>query len=64
VVVYHFLILLPPFVFWGWWQGKNPTDMQNAAVPTTVALGMLSLFWILNELLPHGRRLGAQSTVI
>lgn len=47
VATYHFLILLPPFVFWFlwlfWWGHSG--DLQNASVPFMGALGVISLFW-------------------
>jgi hypothetical protein len=55
VAVYHLFILVPPFVFWGWWQHNHPDDLQNASVPATVALGLISLFWGTNGILTQGR---------
>ncbi|KAH7075153.1 hypothetical protein FB567DRAFT_632698 [Paraphoma chrysanthemicola] len=55
VALYHLLILALPFAFWGWWQATHPADLQNASVPVTVVLGMLSLFWGTNGILTHGR---------
>lgn len=45
VCIYHLLIIAGPFVFWGWWQSSSPGDFQNASIPLTVVLGLLSLFW-------------------
>ena len=56
VAVYHLVILIPPFVFWGWWQSKHPNDLQNASIPATVAIGLLSIFWGTNGILTHGRQ--------
>jgi hypothetical protein len=61
VAVYHLLILIPPFAFWGWWQYTHPEDLQNASVPAVVALGMLSLFWGTNGILTEGRHSGTKS---
>jgi hypothetical protein len=55
VLVYHFLIFLLPFGFWGWWIAKHPSDMQGASVPVSVVLGLLSLFWLLSGILTEGR---------
>ena len=52
---YHVVILALPFGFWGWWQSTHPDDLQNASVPVTVALTMLSLFWGANGILTRGR---------
>lgn len=45
MVFYHFLIIAGTFGFWGWWQAKHPDEIQNAAVPVTTMLCLLSLFW-------------------
>ncbi|RBR10262.1 hypothetical protein FVER53590_07864 [Fusarium verticillioides] len=45
VIVYHLLILIPPFVLWGWWMIRHPDDIQSASVPMTVVLAMISMFW-------------------
>ena len=58
VAFYHLLILALPFGFWGWWQATHPGDLQNASVPVTVVLTMLSLFWGTNGILTQGRKLG------
>jgi hypothetical protein len=58
VLFYHLLILALPFGFWGWWQATHPGDVQNASIPVTVALTMLSLFWGTNGILTQGRKLG------
>lgn len=58
VAFYHILILALPFGFWGWWQATHPGDLQNASVPVTVVLTMLSLFWGTNGILTQGRKLG------
>jgi hypothetical protein len=58
VAVYHALILIPPFVFWGWWQYMHLSDVQGAAVPATVVLAFLSLFWSASGILTEGRHSG------
>jgi hypothetical protein len=45
MLAYHLLMLATPFGFWGWWQGRHPDDIQGAAVPLTVALALMSMFW-------------------
>lgn len=45
VVVYHFILVASTFGFWGWWQSRFPQDVQGAAVPITVILALLSVFW-------------------
>ncbi|KAF5605406.1 hypothetical protein FPCIR_422 [Fusarium pseudocircinatum] len=45
VIIYHLLILIPPFVLWGWWMSRHPDDIQSASVPMTVVLAMTSMFW-------------------
>jgi hypothetical protein len=57
VASYHLLILTFPFGFWGWWQATHPGDLQNASIPVTVVLTMLSLFWGTNGILTQGRKL-------
>jgi hypothetical protein len=57
VAFYHLLILALPFSFWGWWQTTHPGDLQNASVPVTVVLAMISLFWGTNGILTVGRKL-------
>jgi hypothetical protein len=58
VAVYHLLIISLPFGFWGWWQAKYPSDLQNASIPVTVVLATLSLFWGTNGILTQGRNSG------
>lgn len=55
VAFYHLLILTFPFGFWIWWQATHPGDLQNASIPVTVVLTMLSLFWGTNGILTQGR---------
>ena len=55
VTVYHLIIFAIPFGLWGWWIRRHPDDMQGAAVPITVVLGLLSLFWSTNGILTQGR---------
>ncbi|EXA50788.1 hypothetical protein FOVG_03356 [Fusarium oxysporum f. sp. pisi HDV247] len=45
VIIYHLLILVPPFVLWGWWMSRHPDDIQSASVPMTIVLAMISMFW-------------------
>ncbi|KAH6963705.1 hypothetical protein DER45DRAFT_479311 [Fusarium avenaceum] len=45
VILYHLLILIPPFALWGWWLSLHPDDIQSASVPMTVVLAMISMFW-------------------
>ena len=51
VLVYHILFLSVPYGFWAYWQGIHPKDMQNASVPTTVAVSMITLFWTLSGII-------------
>lgn len=40
-----FLVLLAGGLgFWGWWQGRHPGDLQDAAVPLTTTMALLVLF--------------------
>jgi hypothetical protein len=55
VVIYHLLIFLVPFSFWGWWLSRHPDDIQGASVPVIAVFGMLSLFWSTNGILTEGR---------
>lgn len=45
VFIYHCTIIAGPFAFFFWWLRTHPDDYQNAAVPVTIVLGGLSLFW-------------------
>lgn len=45
VAFYHFMMVFGPLVFWLCWLKTHPGDWQDAAVPITVVLGALSLFW-------------------
>ena len=45
VALYHVIMVFGPLVFWLCWLKVHPGDWQNAAVPITVVLGSLSLFW-------------------
>jgi hypothetical protein len=62
VAFYHILILIPPFIFWGWWQSRHPNDLQNASIPATVAIGLLSLFWGTNGILTEGRLMAGRGS--
>jgi hypothetical protein len=44
VCAYHIAIIAGPFAFFVWWITSFPTDLQNASVPVTIVLGLLSLF--------------------
>src|SRR5579862_5134277 len=44
VVIYHVLMLPMLFGVWIWWQHKHNGDMQNASIPFTIVLTLLSLF--------------------
>ena len=52
----HLLILAFPFGFWGWWQATHPGVLQNASVPVTVVLAMLSPFWVRTASWPRNNR--------
>jgi amino acid transporter len=54
--VYNLLILVAPVVFYGWWLSKHPDALQDASVPLTIIVGLLTLFWTMTGLLPYGRR--------
>lgn len=45
VVMWHFFITAGGWIFVGWWLGDHPGDLQNAAVPISLILGTLVLFW-------------------
>ena len=45
VFVYHLLMLIGPFAFWGIWQCYHPNDVQGALTPATVAVMLMSLWW-------------------
>ncbi|KIW87633.1 uncharacterized protein Z519_11607 [Cladophialophora bantiana CBS 173.52] len=45
MLAYHLLMVVGPFGFWGWWQSRHPDDMQGAAVPLTIVLALMSMFW-------------------
>lgn len=62
VAFYHVVILAVPFAFWGWWQATQPSDLQNASIPVTVVIAMLSLFWGSNGILTQGRHFGEVAT--
>ena len=51
VLMYNTLLLIVPYGFWAYWQGVHPKDMQNASVPTTVAVSMITLFWTLSGII-------------
>ena len=56
IAIYHLIIFLLPFGFWGWWIKEHPDDLQGASVPVTVVFGLLSLFWSTNGILTQGQR--------
>ncbi|EXJ74071.1 uncharacterized protein A1O5_02365 [Cladophialophora psammophila CBS 110553] len=45
MLAYHLLMVVGPFGFWGWWQSRHLDDMQGAAVPLTIVLALMSMFW-------------------
>jgi hypothetical protein len=49
VVVYHIVMLAGPLIFWGlWlWYWGHKADLQNALVPLTCMIPILSFFWAL-----------------
>lgn len=51
VLTYHLVLIAGPFAFFGWWIGTHPWDLQNASVPATVAIGALSLLWMISGIL-------------
>jgi hypothetical protein len=55
VFLYHVFFLLGPFAFWGWWQAAHPNDLQNAALPFTVVVTLISLFWSSTGILKNFR---------
>ncbi|KAL8364769.1 hypothetical protein RB595_003849 [Gaeumannomyces hyphopodioides] len=57
VALYHFLILVGPFAYFGVYDATNPGDLQNATVPASIVLSFLSVFWALAGLSPvRGKR--------
>lgn len=55
VILYHVLILIPPFALWGVWMAKHPGDIQSASVPMTVVVAMISMFWSATGILKQFR---------
>ena len=45
IIIYHLAMLAGPFGFWLWWQANWSHDVENASVPLTTVLVLLSLFW-------------------
>lgn len=45
VLAYHLLMLAGRGLYWGLWQSEHRGDLQNAAVPITLVVGAMSLFW-------------------
>ncbi|KAK1980905.1 hypothetical protein LZ30DRAFT_593845 [Colletotrichum cereale] len=46
VLAYNFICIIPMLVFFfAWLFHHGPEEMQNAAVPISVMIAMLSLFW-------------------
>ena len=48
VAIWHLIILSGPFTFWFVYMcyiGER-TDLQNASVPVTVVISLVSLFWV------------------
>ncbi|KAL8350115.1 hypothetical protein RB601_001390 [Gaeumannomyces tritici] len=57
VVLYHFLILVGPFAYFAAYHAANPEGIQNAAVPASIVLSFLSVFWAVAGLSPvRGKR--------
>lgn len=56
VLAYHCVIVAGPFAFWIWWLRVHENDWQNAAIPATVAVGALSVFWSGAGILTSGSR--------
>jgi hypothetical protein len=48
VALYNILLLVSPFIFWICWLlvWHHPGDLQNASIPTTVAIALLPMFWL------------------
>jgi hypothetical protein len=55
LIIYHSVVLGCTFGFWAWWQIRHPDDLQNAAVPITIFLALISLFWTAAGILPSTR---------
>lgn len=55
VMLYHILILVVPFILWGWWLKNHPDDIQSASIPLTVILMLISLFWSATGILKAAR---------
>jgi hypothetical protein len=51
----HCLIIGSAFGFWGWWQKNHESDIQGAAVPLTIAIALISLFWSTTGVIPSLR---------
>ncbi|KAH0841887.1 hypothetical protein FOPE_06628 [Fonsecaea pedrosoi] len=50
LIMYHVLMLAAPFGFWAWWlvfehARTGQWDLQDASIPVSVFLVLLSLFW-------------------
>lgn len=45
ILACHLLMLATSLGLWGWWQRRHPDDVQGAAVPLTVTLALMSVFW-------------------
>jgi hypothetical protein len=47
VCTYIVMVLTLPFVFWPFWLSRHPGDFQNASVPVSTVIGLVSVFLIL-----------------
>jgi len=49
VIAYHTVMLIGPLIFWAlWlWYWNHKADLQNAIVPFTCMIPLLSMFWAL-----------------
>ena len=45
VLFYHLAVVGGPLFFWVWWLIQHPGDLQSAAVPLSILVTLLSLFW-------------------
>jgi len=56
VITYHLILVAGPFAFFGCWAWAHPGDLQNASVPATIAIGAVSLLWMISGILT-GRKI-------
>lgn len=45
ICLYHTLMVVGTFAFWGFWQASHPDDVSGAGVPLTIIISLLSVFW-------------------